>query len=227
MALGLVMGHIKMENLIKQSQERIDAIEKLFGEIEELQQNRSNYTLGKFVVGQHDMPARQRKQVLDELLSLLEGLNQCVSMFENTQIDIEELQEPVEDKYQQRRNEIKLHEKELDLRFLKFRMIGLIRECDYLYGLLDKMPKYTREEFEKEEAQYWVKRLNRQFFMMERAGGNAGNLDAIHQLIGQPGKPRLDMPIQFHQIMNLFGYEKIEGGDNELQSGSDQPAKVS
>ncbi len=220
MALGLVMGHIKMENLIKQSQERIDAIEKLFGEIEELQQNRSNYTLGKFVVGQHDMPARQRKQVLDELLSLLEGLNQCVSMFENTQIDIEELQEPVEDKYQQRRNEIKLREKELDLRFLKFRMIGLIRECDYLYGLLDKMPKYTREEFEKEEAQYWEKRLTRQARLTEMFGGNFGNVDAILQMYSEPGRSHFSMPVKSKDFLRAtVGYDRlIEEGEHDRKN---------
>jgi len=191
------------KSLIEQTHEQIDAIEKLFGEIRELQQNRSNFALEKFVVGQHDMPARQRKQVLDELLAMMMGLQQSVTAYEMAQIDIDELSEiETENKHEQKRNDIRLWEKTREVKLIEMQIIGTLRECAFLYALLDRMPKYTREQFEQEEVEYWEKRLTRQARLMEMFGGNMGNVDAILQMYSSPGMPKLPMPIKTKDYLN-------------------------
>lgn len=193
-----------MNELIVSAKKKIDKVEELFDEIRELQQNRSNFALEKFVVGQHDKPARQRKQVLDELLVLLDGLNQCVVDYEMTQIDIEELQEKVSDKFERRRNEIKLREKQRAIKFIELRIIGLVRECNFLLAMLERMPKYTREQFEKEEAEYWESRLSRQAWLTDRFGGNFGNVDAILQLYSSPGMPKPSLPVNTSDYIKMI-----------------------
>lgn len=211
-----------MTELISKAKEQITSIEQLFDDFKELSQNRSDYTLVKHVVTTHDTPGRQRKQVHDELMGIMQGLNQMVAQYELAKLDISDLE-----KEEGPRVAIQLRSKRIEVELLEVQLIGLERECNTLLNLLNNMPVYTKEEFEKEEEAYWVKRLVRQFFIMDRAGSNAGNLDAIHQLLGEPGKPRMDMPINFPQVMALFGYAPIEGGDkDELQNGSDQPAKI-
>lgn len=200
-----------MNNLITQAQTQIDTIGKLFGEMFELQQNRSNYTLEKFVVCQHDTLGRQRKQVLDELMGILEGLNQCVVAYELAQIDIEELQEPVKNKFEKRRNEIKLREKERELRFIELRITGLLREGNYLLSLLEKIPKYTREELEEEEPEYWEKRLSRQATLMQMFGGNMGNVDAILEMYSNAGMPKPSVPIRAQDFLFAALGKQIKG----------------
>lgn len=212
------MEPTKMDkNLIKQTQEQIKTIENLFDEIKELQQNRSNFALEKFVVGQHDMPARQRKQVLDELMSMLVGLQQTVTAHEMAQVDIEELSERKDrDKYEQKRNEIRLGEKTREVKLVEMQITGTLRECDYLYRMLQAMPKYTREQFEKEEAEYWTKRLTRQVYLADRGGANMGNLDAVLQMFTEPGKPKPNLPVTLENVTGLIG---INGGKPTLKNG--------
>jgi len=196
-----------MTDYIQEANENINKIDQLFEEIKEMQQNRSNFALEKFVVGSHDLPGRQRKQVLDELLSVMQGLQQVVTEYELTTIDIQELNEATDNHYQNERNIINLRSKERDQKFQELRIIGLIRECNALYQILEALPKYTREKFEAEEAQYWTKRLSKQFFLAQHQG-NQGNLDAIHQLVTGLGvKP--DMPITLPDIANILGYELV------------------
>ena len=204
--------------LTVQAQEQISAVEQLFSEITELQQNRSNFALEKFVVGQHDMPARQRKQVLDELVSMMLGLQQSVTAHEMLQIDIEELSTKKErNKYEQKRNEIRIREKIREIRFIELQIIGTLRECNFLRVMLEQMPKYTREEYEQEEAEYWKRRLTRQVFLSDRGGMNYGNLDAVIQLFNEPGKPAaFTMPVNLKDI--LTGLIGINKGAQQLEN---------
>jgi len=191
-----------MTELISKAKEQINTIEQLFDDFKELAQNRSDYALVKHVITTHDMPGRQRKQVQDELMGIMQGLNQMVAQYELAKLDIADLE-----KEEGQRAAIQLRSKKIEVELLEVQLLGLERECNTLLNLLNNMPVYTKETFESEEETYWIKRLTRQFFMMDRAGGNAGNLDAIHQLFGHPGTPRLGVPVSVSDIMATLGYE--------------------
>jgi hypothetical protein len=189
------------------------AIEKALQEIEEFAQPRSNFALEHFVVAQHDLPARQRKQVLDELQVLLYTIYDLRDKRELAEIELEELETAQADNdFMRRRNEVRARQLQREIWNIDFALRGREREAVTLLRLLEQIPKYTREEFEAQEAEYWRRRLTRQWYELQAGGG--GNLSS---LLGASTTPGQAMPLMAGQdnLLKLTSIEirKLEEGE--------------
>ena len=182
------MDIVYNEDSTKAATERVT---KLLAEMNDLKQNRSNFALTHFVVMQHDRIGRQRMQVLDELESMLFAVLDMQDNLELNLLDLKVLQDcPTQDPS---RTVIAIRKAERDLIRLKMQINSHTREINTLLAILDQLPEYTREQFEAEEAEYWNARLSRQALLSQRGnytGMGEGNLDAILQMLVNPGEIR-------------------------------------
>jgi hypothetical protein len=190
----------------------VQAIEQALQEIEEFAQPRSDFALAHFVIAQHDLPARQRKQALDELQVLLYAIYDLRDKRELAEIELEELNasQPANN-FERRRNEVRKRQLQREIWNIDFALRGREREAVTLLRLLEQIPKCTREEFEAQEAEYWRRRLTRQWQELQLGGG--GNLSSLLGAMTMPGRA---MPLLVGQenILQMIGSDvkKNEGG---------------
>lgn len=194
-------------------EEIILRLEEALREIEDFAQGRSNFALEHFVVLQHDLPARQRKQVLDELQVLLYAIYDLKDQQELKGIELEELEEQMQaiEGRERRKLEIRARQLRREIWMLESQMRGREREAKTLLGILERIPRCSPEEFEAQEAEYWRRRLTRQWLEMQVGG--AGNMSSLLGVFGEAGKP---LPVVSGQenLMQLIGEEGklLKGG---------------
>jgi len=193
-------------NEIQEFETRKPQLEALLAEFETLGQPRSDYVLTHFVVGQHDRPARQRQQALLELREMLFSLSDTADDIRLLEVEIEELADQFgreKDAFAKRKIEIGVGRKQRQITALRLQMAGRLRECEFLYELLQTLPACTREQFEAEEAEYWQARLTRQFVLGQRDHG--GNLNAALEMLTQPGQPKPELAAGFADMLPAIG----------------------
>ena len=177
--------------ILKDENEIIAQIESLREDIDAIQQPRSDFQLEHFVVGSHDMPGRQRAQAVLELQAKLFSIKRSQLKDERLVIEIEDLRAKSDDKTKEGKlASLEAEEKNINRIELELARKGTIREARVLLSILERLPKYTREELQSEEAEYWNRRLSRQSLEDIAASGRVspGNLDAIvqaHRKIGE------------------------------------------
>jgi hypothetical protein len=184
---------------------RREQLHELIDEMKELSQPRSDFALKHFVVGQHDLPARQRQQAILELQSMMFELANQYDEICLARLDIEEFEEALDktEGRQKQRIQIQIDQKRRFIEGVEIGLTGRLRECDYLYAMLQHMPKVTAEQLEVEEEAYWAMRLSRQLLLAGRDPG--GNLTAILQMLTDPGKPRPELAAEFVDALKLLG----------------------
>jgi hypothetical protein len=146
----------------------------------EVQQARSNFQIEKFVVNQHDTEEMRYFQTLLELQSLYYTIKVVSLEMQKSEIEIQRLRatgNPID--------EIDAQIKEVGLEQTRLIGIGSFRELDTLIEIYNSFPvKYTRDEIEQAQENYWSLRLRRQS-VLESVGGSqaqASHLDALRQM---------------------------------------------
>ena len=153
---------------------------QLLLDIAEIQKPRSLFQLKKFVVGQHDTKEMQYYQTLLEIQNLYYTIRQISLEMKKTEIEISRLRSTGDEI-----DEIDAQIKELGIEQTRVIGIGAFRELKDLiniYNSFDK--KYTRDEIEVAQPDYWAKRLNRQA-ILEISGGSSGaaaHLESLRQI---------------------------------------------
>lgn len=145
----------------------------------EITQNRSNYQLEKFVLGQHHSPEMQYHQLVIELNGLLKNKKETELRLKKIKAEAEELRATGK-----KSDAIEAEIKELSLEDMENTLFSQQREIDHLQALFDASHKYSREEIEAAQKDYWEQRLTRvaQLQMLSRQGGvDWAQLDAIQQ----------------------------------------------
>ncbi len=190
---------------IRQIDERQSQLRELIGEMHELSQPRSNFALRHFVVGQHDMPARQRQQAVLELQGFLFDLANQADEIKLIELDLAEMRDKLSEMTGNNltRLQIEIGKKERSIEQISIHITGRLRECDTLYAMLQEMPKFNAEQLEAEEETYWANRLSRQYFLAQRDAG--GNLTAILQMLTEPGQKRPELAGNFISTANALG----------------------
>jgi len=148
--------------------------------IQEIKQNRSKFQLQKFVVGQHHTPEMQYYQLLLEIETLQEALEESELRVRKLYAEAEELRET-----NKKSDAIEAEMKERSAKKVEEGIIGTKRELEYLEELFEEYPKYTREEIEAAQPQYWEERLIRVAQLQYLSGVSGGipwaQFEALYQ----------------------------------------------
>lgn len=120
-------------------------------------QSRSNFQLKHFVIGQHDTPEMQYRQILIEAQDLLYKIKMAEFDLEKKKIRLEKLA-----KSDSKISAVKAKEVQLAIEYTLLTLEGAKRELFYLEELFKQYPKYTLDDIEDNQREYWEKRLSRQ-----------------------------------------------------------------
>ena len=144
--------------------------------IAEVQQPRSRYQLVHFVIGQHDTAEMRFYQVCLELQDMGHKLRMAQLGVRKAEIEIARLQATGDEL-----DAIEAEEKQVGLEQTQIVMKGAEREVAILTDLFDESQKFTRDEIEHAQPEYWQKRLTRQTNLQLMAGHvDAGQLTSLH-----------------------------------------------
>lgn len=139
--------------------------------------DRSNYQLKHFVIGQHDTPEMQFRQILLEARDMLHKIRGAEIGYEITKIKIEKLKAKKD-----RVSLLKAAKLELDLEMSASLLEAAHEELDYLVELSKDYRHYTPTEIEANQQDYWKARLTRQAetdrLSLEHGVG-VGNLESL------------------------------------------------
>ena len=145
--------------------------------IAEIQQPRSRFQLVHFVIGQHDTPEMRFYQLCLELQDMGYKLRVAQLGVRKAEVEIARLQATGDDL-----DAIEAEEKQIGLEQTQIVMRGAERELAILTDLFDESQKFTRDEIEHAQPEYWQKRLTRQTNLQLMAGGvQWAQLDSLRQ----------------------------------------------
>lgn len=133
----------------------IDEIKK---EMENVPFGNSQFQIEKLNIGSQFGDARKYRQCLLEINNKLMAAEENKFREKRCEVDIEEIKAKLEtetDLFQKKRLKIDLEEKESGLRNVVKLKNDLLYEVSTYYSILKKLPKFTREEFEKSELSHW------------------------------------------------------------------------
>lgn len=153
-----------------------DKIEKAIAEV---QQPRSRFQLERFVLGQHATPEMQYYQTVIELQDMIYKYKLAQINVKKAEAKIAKLRATGDEI-----DELKAQERELGLAQTKFAMIGAERELAHLVDIWNGFEqKYSREEIETAQPDYWQARLtnNARAMLMGGSGVNAAHIEAMEQ----------------------------------------------
>jgi polyribonucleotide nucleotidyltransferase len=174
----------------------------------EIQQSRSNFQLEKFVVNQHETPEMQYLQTLIELQRLYYTIRSVSLDMKKAEIEISRKRATGDEV-----DEIEAQMKELNLEQTRVVGIGAFRELEKLLSIYDSFEhKYTRDEIEAAQPEYWNKRLHRQA-TLEAIGGSqaqAGHLDSLRQIGALEISPEGGIRPVAEEMKRLLKKEKKE-----------------
>ena len=146
--------------------------------IAEIQQPRSRYQLIHFVIGQHDTPEMRFYQLCLELQDMGHKLRLAQLGVRKAEIEIARLLETGDEL-----DALEAEEAQVGLEQTQIVMRGAERELAILTDLFDESQKFTRDEIEHAQPEYWQKRLTRQTNLQIMAGGVGwAQLDSMRQI---------------------------------------------
>jgi hypothetical protein len=154
----------------------LEHIEKAIAEV---QQPRSRFQLERFVLGQHATLEMQYYQTVIELQDMIYKYKLAQIGVKKAESKIAKLRSTGDEI-----DELKAQEKELGLAQTRFTMLGAERELKHLMEIFESFEhKYTREEIEAAQPDYWQARLtnNAKAMLMGGQSVNAAHIEAMEQ----------------------------------------------
>ena len=146
--------------------------------IAEVQQPRSRYQIIHFVLGQHDTPEMRFYQLMMEIQDVGYKLRIAGLGLRKGEVEIERLLATGDEI-----DAIEAEEKHVNLEQTRVVMLGAEREMAVLTDLFDESQKFTRDEIEHAQPEYWEARLARQTNLQLMAGSvQWSQLDAVRQI---------------------------------------------
>jgi hypothetical protein len=145
----------------------------------EVQQPRSRFQLERFVLGQHATPEMQYYQTVLELQDAIYKYKLAQISVKKSQVKIAKLRATGDEL-----DELKAQQIELGLAQTSFAMAGAEREMKHLLEIFDTFThKYTRDEIEAAQPDYWQARLtnNAKAMLMGGSSVNAAHIEAMEQ----------------------------------------------
>jgi len=153
--------------------------EEIENAIAEVQQPRSRFQLERFVTGSHATPEMQYYQTCLELQDMIYKFQVAQIGVKKAELKIARLRETKDEM-----KELKAQSVEIGLRQTRLAMIGAERELNDLAAIFNGFDKrYTREEIEAAQPDYWNQRLtgNAKAMLMGGNSVNAAHIEAMEQ----------------------------------------------
>jgi hypothetical protein len=147
--------------------------------IAEVQQPRSRFQLERFVLGQHATSEMQYYQTVIELQDMIYKYKLAQIAVKKSKVKVAKLRKTGDEI-----DELKAQEIELGLAQTEFTMLGAEREIAHLVDIWNGFEhKYTREEIEEAQPNYWQARLtnNAKAMLMGGSGVNPAHIEAMDQ----------------------------------------------
>lgn len=157
--------------------------QELLDDFNAIQMARTPEVLRKFVVGAQamDHPAQGWAQCVLELQIKYDDIRRAKVNRELIQLEIDELEAAGDAK-----SLLNAKLKCIDLEAQDRAMLGAVREFQSLYAIYQSFDKrYTREELDASQVEYWQNRLTRQALQEQQSrqlGIGAGNLEALREI---------------------------------------------
>lgn len=154
-------------------------LEELEIAIADIQQSRSNFQLEKFVIGQHPTPEMQFYQTCIELQDLIYKYKLAKIAIQKSELKISRLRQTKDEL-----DELKAQEIELGLEQTKIAMLGAEREIRHLLKIYDSFEvKFTREQIESAQPEYWKARLtnNARAMLIGGTSVNPAHIESMQQ----------------------------------------------
>jgi hypothetical protein len=147
--------------------------------IAEVQQPRSRFQLERFVLGQHATQEMQYYQTVIELQDAIYKYKFAVISVKKSELKIAKLRATGDEL-----DELKAQQLELGLVQTRLTMLGAEREMKHLLEIFDTFThKYTRDEIEAAQPEYWQARLtnNAKAMLMGGQSVNSAHIEAMEQ----------------------------------------------
>lgn len=159
----------KIESIITEMQQDFEAIAM----------PRSAYVLENLVVKTHEHITQQWLQCVLEMRIKYQNIRRGLIQKQIVECEISELLET-----DLRVDTLKAELKRLDLDDLHYSQLGMVREFFALYEIYQQFPRFTREQIDAGQAEYWYNRLTKQAAQDIKATGrvSAGNLEGLRQI---------------------------------------------
>lgn len=160
----------------------------VFEAFKEIVQARTQFQLDKFVIGQHDTDEQRYKQIVLEIKGLVDNLRKLYLIHEKNLIQYERL---CADKDPLKQIDAKIMK--IDLDNFDLDILGSQKELAYLIQVWENWEhKYTAEEIENGQPNYWNARLNRQASLESIGTGGIVNWASLESLLQIGALPSLD-----------------------------------
>jgi hypothetical protein len=155
-------------------------MEELLKYAQSIQQSRSRFQIERFVIGQHDTAEMQFYQLCLELQTLITSSKRLEIEIEKTKLQVKRLLMSGDemDALDAELAKLGLASQEASLESIKKEMAILVD----IWNLFEK--KFSREEIEANQEDYWVKRLTRQANSQAIGQGSVdmGHIEALQQV---------------------------------------------
>jgi hypothetical protein len=143
-------------------------------------QDRSEYQIAKFVIGQHDTPQMQYRQILIEAQDLIYKIKMAEISQKKLKLKIRKLLE-------ENTEESLLDAEEAQLSYALTENVieGAKRELAVFENLYQQFPQFTEQDIADNQEDYWKLRLHRQAELdtaHRSSGVSPGNLQALLEI---------------------------------------------
>jgi len=137
-------------------------------------QHRTDFQLEALNVKSHETPERQYKQCLDELVRKVSGIGDLEISAEELKDEMEQAAQKAQslpDGFEQRQADRERRKKKLALWQTEIALEGQLREFKALYAVFKQYPKFTAEQIQAAEAEYYQKRLYKKAALQLESNG--------------------------------------------------------
>jgi uncharacterized protein (DUF433 family) len=141
--------------------------------------SRTYFQLKHFVIGQHDTPEMQYRQIIIEVKDLLFKIRSTEIVLKKEEILLKRLEESNDEM-----DLLEAESKRLGMAVTRDTLEGGKREFNYLCNLAKDYPHYSPDDIEAAQETYWRQRLNRQASIDQLSADqrvSVGNLHSMHQ----------------------------------------------
>lgn len=139
--------------------------------------SRSEYQIRHFVIGQHDTPAMQWRQILIEAQDMAYKIRSAELHLKKERIQLERLLASDDEI-----DAIDAEQKQLDITLTERTLAGARMELKWLQDIAEEIGAHTFQQIEDDQPEYWRRRLHRQAdtdILSRNQGISAGNITSM------------------------------------------------